>query len=93
MRHALVATAIGGSLAGITLLASYCLSYFRKSVKREVFLGGSCNPTTWRKEEVIPVLEREKIEYFNPQVDYAAERSTIRFTAQSLIFICIFLPL
>ncbi|CAM1299388.1 Uncharacterised protein g2415 [Pycnogonum litorale] len=35
----------------------------------DVFLGGSCNPTTWRTEIAIPVLNDHKISYFNPQVD------------------------
>jgi hypothetical protein len=34
-----------------------------------VFLGGSCNPTTWRKEIAIPMLEKHRIDYYNPQVD------------------------
>ena len=34
-----------------------------------VFLGGACNPTTWRKDIAIPILEQEGISYFNPQVD------------------------
>merc|ERR1712054_563823 len=34
-----------------------------------VFLGGSCNPTTWRHELAIPLLEQHKAEYYNPQVD------------------------
>eukprot|EP00049_Salpingoeca_infusionum_P017602 m.353634 g.353634 ORF g.353634 m.353634 type:complete len:363 (+) comp16808_c0_seq1:212-1300(+) len=33
------------------------------------FLGGSCNPTTWRKEIAIPMLEQAKVPFFNPQVD------------------------
>ena len=37
--------------------------------KYDVFLGGSCNPTTWRKDTVIPYLEKERITYYNPQVD------------------------
>jgi len=37
-----------------------------------VFLGGSCNPTTWRKEIVIPELKRLGITYYNPQVDHWA---------------------
>ena len=37
--------------------------------KYDVFLGGSCNPTSWRKDTVIPYLERENISYYNPQVD------------------------
>ena len=34
-----------------------------------VFLGGACNPTTWRKNIAIPILERAGIPYYNPQVD------------------------
>jgi hypothetical protein len=34
-----------------------------------VFLGGSCNPTTWRQVKAIPYLEQHGISYFNPQVD------------------------
>ena len=34
----------------------------------QVFLGGSCNPTTWRQEIAIPFLEDARISYFNPQV-------------------------
>ncbi|XP_050665334.1 uncharacterized protein LOC126965665 isoform X2 [Leptidea sinapis] len=35
----------------------------------EVFLGGSCNPTTWRSDIAIPMLNKMGITYFNPQVD------------------------
>ena len=31
-----------------------------------VFLGGSCNPTSWRKDVVIPYLLKEGITYYNP---------------------------
>ena len=31
-----------------------------------VFLGGSCNPTTWRKHTAIPHLEKNGISYYNP---------------------------
>jgi hypothetical protein len=34
-----------------------------------VFLGGSCNPTTWRKDIAIPMLTRVHATFFNPQVD------------------------
>ena len=34
-----------------------------------VFLGGSCNPTTWRKDVAIPILEAAGVSYYNPQVD------------------------
>ncbi|CAH8447462.1 unnamed protein product [Heterobilharzia americana] len=35
----------------------------------DFFLGGACNPTTWRKEVVIPILDRFGFSYYNPQVD------------------------
>lgn len=35
----------------------------------DVFLGGSANPTTWRKDIVIPLLEKNNVTYYNPQVD------------------------
>ena len=31
-----------------------------------VFLGGSCNPTVWRKEISIPILQSEGVTYYNP---------------------------
>ncbi|XP_059614676.1 uncharacterized protein LOC132260518 [Phlebotomus argentipes] len=34
----------------------------------EVFLGGSCNPTTWRADVAIPTLEKLGISFYNPQV-------------------------
>ena len=33
-----------------------------------VFLGGSCSPTTWRRDIIMPMLERANISCFNPQV-------------------------
>ena len=33
-----------------------------------VFLGGTCNNSTWR-DELLPMLDREKIDAFNPVVD------------------------
>jgi len=35
----------------------------------EVFLGGSCNPTTWRTDIVIPILQHNEVSFYNPQVD------------------------
>jgi hypothetical protein len=32
-----------------------------------VFLGGSCDPTKWRAEIAIPMLEKAHITYYNPQ--------------------------
>ncbi|KAG7376582.1 hypothetical protein PHYPSEUDO_013120 [Phytophthora pseudosyringae] len=34
-----------------------------------VFLGGSCNPTTWRRDVAMPKLDAARVRYFNPQVD------------------------
>lgn len=33
----------------------------------DVFLGGSCNPTTWRQDAAIPHLKSQNITYYNPQ--------------------------
>ncbi|XP_066993495.1 uncharacterized protein raw isoform X3 [Anabrus simplex] len=38
--------------------------------KYEVFLGGSCNPTTWRHDVAIPTLKRLGITFYNPQVSH-----------------------
>ena len=35
---------------------------------KKVFLGGTCNESTWRNE-LIPLLEKVGVEYFNPVVD------------------------
>lgn len=32
----------------------------------EVFLGGSCNPTTWRADVAIPALSELGISFYNP---------------------------
>lgn len=32
----------------------------------EVFLGGSCNPTTWRADVAMPELSKLGISYYNP---------------------------
>ncbi|CAI5725130.1 unnamed protein product [Peronospora destructor] len=34
-----------------------------------IFLGGSCNPTTWRDDVAMPMLDAAHVRYFNPQVD------------------------
>ncbi|RLN87249.1 hypothetical protein BBJ28_00018985 [Nothophytophthora sp. Chile5] len=34
-----------------------------------IFLGGSCNPTTWRHDVAMPMLDAAHVHYFNPQVD------------------------
>ena len=37
--------------------------------KYDVFLGGSCNPTTWRMDTAIPHFEKQGVTFYNPQVD------------------------
>ncbi|KAH9633987.1 hypothetical protein HF086_001189 [Spodoptera exigua] len=49
----------------------------------EVFLGGSCNPTTWRSDIAIPMLKKMGITYFNPifrneYVELSRARATLQ---------------
>jgi hypothetical protein len=32
-----------------------------------VFLGGSCDPTTWRRDIAVPMLTEAGISFFNPE--------------------------
>lgn len=32
----------------------------------DVFLGGSCNPTTWRKDLAVPYLQEAGLSFYNP---------------------------
>lgn len=57
-----------------------------------IFLGGSCNPTTWRTDIAIPLLESAGVEYYNPQVaNWRPELVTIearaKETADDLLFV------
>ena len=36
------------------------------SLTHDVFLGGSCNPTTWRHDVAMPLLDSFGISYYNP---------------------------
>lgn len=42
----------------------------RPSQHYAVFLGGACNPTTWRRDTAMPMLESAGISYYNPQVEH-----------------------
>lgn len=33
-----------------------------------VFLGGSCDPTTWRADKAIPAMTSAGVKFYNPQV-------------------------
>ena len=37
-------------------------------MKGQVFLGGACGQTTWRRDIAIPALEAAGVTYFNPQL-------------------------
>lgn len=50
-----------------SILQSYFhILQFPERMAYEVFLGGSCNPTTWRSEIAIPTLQSLGITYYNP---------------------------
>lgn len=51
----------------------------------EVFLGGSCNPTTWRADVAIPALKELGISFYNPV------RQTIEFIDKSILKYLIYL--
>ncbi|CAK4313198.1 unnamed protein product [Aphanomyces euteiches] len=58
----------------------------------DVFLGGSCNPTTWRRDIAIPLLEAANITCYNPQVDEWYEElieleSRAKDTASFVLFV------
>lgn len=58
----------------------------------QVFLGGSCNPTTWRKDIAIPVLEDGGVTYYNPQTDdwseeLVATEAAAKDAARWLLFV------
>ncbi|EGZ29594.1 hypothetical protein PHYSODRAFT_474685 [Phytophthora sojae] len=57
-----------------------------------VFLGGSCNPTTWRHDVAMPLLDEARVRYFNPQVDEWFEEliqieATAKETAQIVLMV------
>ncbi|XP_058806038.1 uncharacterized protein LOC131672678 isoform X2 [Phymastichus coffea] len=63
-----------------------------KRMACEVFLGGSCNPTTWRADIAIPTLQSLGITYYNPQVSYwcpelIAEEFEAKERARVLLFV------
>ncbi|KAK5650835.1 hypothetical protein RI129_001864 [Pyrocoelia pectoralis] len=58
----------------------------------EVFLGGSCNPTTWRTDTAIPELQKHGITYYNPQKsiwgpELVAEEHDAKQSASVLLFV------
>ena len=58
----------------------------------QVFLGGACNPTTWRHDYAMPALEEAGITFFNPQVDewhpgLVAIEATAKLNARIILFV------
>jgi len=53
---------------GIDVITHSLIRRTSKQHEFEVFLGGSCNPTTWRYEQAIPYFQSHSISYYNPQV-------------------------
>jgi hypothetical protein len=51
----------------------------------QVFLGGSCNPTTWRHDQAIPYLQSRSVSFYNPQVsDWTPDLVEIEHRAKEL---------
>jgi len=60
------------------------LSYEQQN-NYQVFLGGSCNPTTWRHDDAIPYLNMRSVSYYNPQVaDWTPDLVEIEHRAKEL---------
>lgn len=58
----------------------------------DVFLGGSCNPTTWRQDLAIPHLKAQGITFYNPQqANWVPEMIELehqaKMTSQILFFV------
>ncbi|CAF4974366.1 unnamed protein product [Rotaria socialis] len=51
----------------------------------EVFLGGSCNPTTWRHDQAIPYFQSRSVSFYNPQVaDWTPDLVEVEHRAKEL---------
>ena len=48
-----------------------------KKEPADVFLGGSCNPTTWRADVAVPELKKLGISFFNPVRETSESSSTV----------------
>lgn len=72
--------------------ASLGLQRVRPAPREGVFLGGACNPTTWRKDVAVPALEAAGVSYYNPQVDawhdgLIAQEAAAKEHARVLLFV------
>jgi hypothetical protein len=56
-----------------------------------VFLGGSCDPTTWRADLAVPELLAAGIAFFNPQIsDWAPELIALEASAKERCLVLLF---
>lgn len=63
-----------------------------RGMKDQVFLGGSCDPTTWRKDTAIPVLEKAEVGFYDPQrpgwnESFVALEATAKDESNVLLFV------
>ncbi len=57
-----------------------------------IFLGGSCNPTTWRQDIAMPALKAAGVGFYNPQVanwssELVAVEAKAKAEAKTLLFV------
>lgn len=58
--------------------------------KIHVFLGGTCNGSQWR-EQLIPLLDQNKLSYFNPVVaDWNAEAQAEEIKQRETADVCLY---
>lgn len=63
----------------------------RRQLVNQVFLGGACDPTTWRKDIAIPAMEEAGVAFYNPQVaDWSPELLAIEAGAKTTSFVLLF---
>eukprot|EP00742_Colponemidia_sp_Colp-10_P010764 GILJ01011856.1.p1 GENE.GILJ01011856.1~~GILJ01011856.1.p1 ORF type:complete len:174 (+),score=10.89 GILJ01011856.1:41-562(+) len=58
---------VAGSVVAISIGVLSLKRIGRKSI--DVFLGGACGTSTWRRDIAIPILEKHEMTYYNPQVE------------------------
>lgn len=55
------------------------ISLEQSQAAKQVFLGGACGLTTWRKDIAIPLLEAAGVSYHNPQMPLGAWKEDDQF--------------
>ena len=63
----------------------------RRTVINQVFLGGACDPTTWRTDIAIPTLTEAGVAFYDPYVkEWAPECMAIEAKAKAESFVLLF---